>query len=454
MKKSSADMTKGNIAKQILVFAVPLLLGQIFQNLYNSVDMIVVGRAVGTVGLAAVSAGSDTTHLLVGFFTGLSAGAGIFFSRAFGAGDHERLQDGIHTALTFSIILGTCMALAGILLVPALLHVVDCPADVYTDAALYMRIYFVGILFTAMYNVAAGVLRAVGDSRSPFIYLVITSITNIVFDIIFVVFLHMGVAGAAFATIGSQLLSCILIFTRMLRTEDVYRVELKSLGIRGDLLKEILSLGLPAAVQSSIISVSNLFVARYVNGFGSSVMAGIGAAKKIDRFAGMIGQALGQSTATFVGQNYGAGKINRAFVGIRTCCILAAIYTAVMGTFLYIFAPFFIGLFITDPEPMAYGVAMMHTILPLYYCQSLNNIFANTVRGFGKSLVVTILSVTGMVGCRQLFLAISMGISRDPRNIYLAYPVGWGCAAAFVMLYYFTVIRPKYAAQAKTEIED
>ena len=227
MRKSSVNLTEGNIYKLIIKFALPILVGQIFQNLYNSVDAIVVGNAVGTTALAAVSASADISHLLVGFFTGLSTGAGVLFSRYFGAGDHQRLHDSIHTAITFALILGTAMTLTGIVITPLLLKIVDCPQDVHAQAMLYLRIYLIGILFTAIYNVASGVLRAVGDSRSPFRYLIISSFVNIALDLLLVLVLQWGVAGTAIATIFSQLISVILVFRRMVKTDDVYHLVLR-----------------------------------------------------------------------------------------------------------------------------------------------------------------------------------------------------------------------------------
>ena len=444
MRKSSVNLTEGNIYKLIIGFALPILVGQIFQNLYNSVDAIVVGNAVGTTALAAVSASADISHLLIGFFTGLSTGAGVLFSRYFGAGDQQKLHDSIHTALTFALILGTAMTIVGIIITPLLLRIVDCPQDVYGQAMLYLRIYLIGVLFTAIYNVASGVLRAVGDSRSPFRYLIISSVVNIALDLMLVIVLKWGVAGTAIATIFSQLISVFLVFRRMLKTDDVYHLVIRDLGIRKQYLKQILDLGLPAAIQASLTSISNLFVSRYINGFGSAAMAGIGAAKKIDKFAGMVAQSLGLSTATFVGQNYGAGRIRRAYQGIRTCLIMSFVYVAVIGTIIYTNASLFVKIFTSNPDAVYYGVAMITTMMPLYFAQALNQIFSNAVRGFGKSRMVMVLSLLGMIGCRQLFLAVSMAYNHSVYNIYIGYPVGWFFSAVFVIIYYFTVIRRKF----------
>lgn len=441
MKKTSMDLTQGNIVSQIVTFALPILVGQIFQNLYNSVDSIVVGRFVGTTALAAVTASSDISMMLVGFFTGLSTGAGVLFARHFGAKNHKELHDAIHTSVAFSILLGLIMALAGIILTPFLLDVVACPADVEGEATIYLRIYLVGILFTSVYNVGSGVLRAVGDSRSPFYYLMISSVTNIVLDIVLVVVFGMGVDGVGVATVVSQLVSVVLVFRKMIMTRDVYRLIPKDLKINRRILLEVMDLGLPAAIQSCLISLSNLFVQRYINDFGSTAMAGIGAAKKLDKFAGMPSNALGLATATFVSQNYGAGKIDRAYKGIRNCLALSFATVAVIAIPLYFKAPDFVSMFISDDaNAVGYGVSMMQCMLPLYYFQALNQMFSNASRGFGRSRAVMVLSLIGMIGMRQLFLAITMNLDRDIRYVYYGFPLGWAFSAMFVMIYFYRKI--------------
>ncbi len=448
MKKTSMNLTEGNITRQLIVFMLPILVGQIFQNLYNSVDSIVVGNAVGTTALAAVSASADISHLLTGFFTGFSTGGGVLISRCFGARDEEKMKKALHTLISFSIIIGVGIAAIGILLTPVLLKVVECPDDVFMEASEYLRIYLIGVLFTAIYNVGSAILRAVGDSKRPFYFLIISSIVNIILDILLVVVLKMGVAGAAWATIIAQALSVILVYTKLLRTNDIYRLvpaELRHMD--GGILKEIINLGFPAAIQASLVSISNLFVTRYINTFGSSAMAGIGAAKKIDRFVGMAGQSLGLAASTFVSQNVGAKKIGRAYKGIRVCLIVCAAYMLTVGIVVYSCSNFFIRLFTPDEAAIAYGISMVHIMMPCYYFQMANQIFSNAVRGFGKSFVVMLCSIFGMIGCRQLFLFISMHINYRVENIYIGYPVGWAFAALFVMIYYFVVIKKKYKAE-------
>ena len=237
MKKSSVSLTEGPIARLILSFALPILAGQVFQNLYHSVDAIVVGKLVGTTALAAVTSSTDITNMLIGFFAGLSVGAGVLFARYFGAEDYKNLHDSIHTALAFAVLLGVLMASLGIALTKPILRLVACPDDVFPEAAGYLRIYFIGILFTSIYNVGSGILRAVGDSKDPFLYIVVASVTNIVLDVVFVAWLHLGVNGVAYATIISQLCSNLLLYRRLFRADDVYRISIRELSIKKKHLK-------------------------------------------------------------------------------------------------------------------------------------------------------------------------------------------------------------------------
>ena len=444
MKISSRNLTEGSITKQLLMFMLPIFVGQLFQNLYNSVDSIVVGQAVGTTALAAVSASGDISMMLIGFFTGLSTGAGVLFSRFFGAGDLKRLHDSIHTAVAFSLLFGVLVAGIGVAFSPLLLQVVNCPEDVFEEALAYLRVYLVGILFTSIYNVGAGVLRAVGDSHTPFIYLVIASCCNIVLDVLLVVLLPLGVLGAALATVFSQLLSVILVFTRMLRTEDVYKLTIRELKIDRTLLKEILRLGLPSAVQSSLIGLSNLFIQRYINSFGAAALAGMGAGKRLDRFINMIAQSLGLAVSTFVSQNVGARRLDRAFRGIHISVGICLAYAVVVGGVVLLFVHPLLGIFSRDEETIEYGANMLYVMVPFYFIMAMNQIYSNAVRGFGKSFAVMLCSVVGMIGCRQLFLIIGMNIHYSIWVLYAGFPVGWFFAASSVIVCYILAIRRPY----------
>ncbi len=444
-KKTSVDMTQGNIVKLLVGFAIPIIIGQILQNLYNSFDAIIVGRAVSDAALAAVSASADISQLIVGFFTGLSTGASVLFSRYYGAKDYDGLHQSIHTAILLAIYIGSGMALIGVVFTPTLLHLVDCPADVFSEAVVYLRIYLVGVLFTAIYNVGSGVLRAVGDSKRPLYYLAVSSVLNIVLDVLFVSIIPMGVAGVALSTVIAGIITLALLLKRMMDTTDVYKLVIKDLKVNPSMAKEVFELGIPAGLQSCLTSISNLFVQRYINSFGSSAMAGVGAAKKLDKFIGLAGQSLGQAITVFVSQNYGAKDYKRATSGIKTCIKMNFIYWVVGCLFAYIFAPQLVSIFTTNPETISYGVSMMHVMLPFYIFQIFNQAYSGTVRGFGRSRVVMILSLLGMIGMRQLFLFVTMNyIAWDIRFVFVGYPFGWFFSAIFVMIYYYRVIKKQY----------
>ena len=441
MKAGSRDLTHGNIVRQILIIAFPILFAQVFQSLYNSVDSIVVGNFVGTTALAAVTACSDIARLLVGFFTGMSVGFGVLFSQHFGAKDYKNLHDAIHTALLFSIILGAAMAVAGIFLTPLLLELVKCPQDVYPEALQYLRIYLIGVFFTSVYNIASGVLRAVGDSRSPLYYLAAACGLNIVLDLLLVMVFHMGVRGVAIATIFSQCMAVFLIFRNMLTTKDVYKVSLDELRLDKIILRKVLKLGLPAAVQNSLITFSNLFIQRYINSFGASAMAGIGAAKKVDKYVSTVAGAIGLATAVFVAQNVGARKFDRVRKGILSTMAISLTGIALVGLPAYFFAPWLIRIFTSDAESIQFGEAMIRTIVPFYYAQALHRIFSNTVRGYGHSGIAMITTAVGMILCRQAYLITAMHLHYNVQNIYISYPVGWICSAALSIAFYLLILR-------------
>ncbi len=441
-KKSSKDLTQGNIFALILTYTVPVILGQIFQNLYNSVDSIVVGQCVDVSALAAVSCSNDISQLIVGFFTGLSTGSSILFSRLYGQRRMEDLRHAIHTGLCFAVIVGVGMALVGVLICPALLHLVNCPEDIWDSAVVYLRIYLVGVFFTSVYNVLSGVLRAVGDSRSPFLFLVVASLTNVVLDFVFVMGLHMGVAGVAIATICSQMLSCCLILVKMTVTDDVYRLHWRELRVDGKILRQVAFYGLPAAIQMCIVSFSNLFIQRYLNDFGASAIAGVGAAKKIDGYVSMLPQSVGLTLASFTSQNLGAERYDRVFRGVRIGLGMCWVSVAAIGGVILCVPEFFARIFTDDAEAIHYCVTMMQIMIPFYLVMSIHSVCSNVIRGYGKSALAMVLVVMGMVVFRQIFMAISMHLRPCVENVIWSYPVGWSFAAAMELVCYLWLSRP------------
>lgn len=456
-KGKSLDLSEGPILSRLVAFAAPILLGQLFQTLYNSVDSIVIGNFVSddpvvcTNALAAVTASASIANFLVGFFVGLSTGASVLFSRSFGGKDYDTLDQAIHTTLLFSVIFGAIVAVLGAILTPTLLSLVSCPPEVMADAIIYLRIYMIGALCLAMYNVAAGVLRSIGDSQAPFRYLVLASCMNIVLDIAFVAVLKMGVAGVAIATVISQMTSVLLSCRRMMGMDERYAFRFDKLKINGGLLKQVMVLGLPAAIQSSITGLSNMYLQRYMNSFSPAVISGIGSGMKIDQFAGMPCNALGLAMTTFIGQNMGANKPERARQGTRMVVLAVTVYVAAVSVPVFLLADKVVGLFGKDPTMISYGAGFLHTIMPVYLIMGFQMLFGGIIRGYGYSIQTMCFSVFGMVAMRQLWLAVSMSIERKVSNIYLGYPIGWACVLIPMLVFYFWKIRPQISLKNISE---
>nr|WP_325302078.1 MATE family efflux transporter [uncultured Dysosmobacter sp.] len=442
MSAKAMDLTTGSIPATLFRFAFPILLSQVLQNLYNSADAVVVGRFCDTTALAAVSACSDMSRLLTGFFTGLSTGSGIMIARYYGAKDLSQLRKVIHTSLLFSILLGIFMAAAGILCAPWLLRITRCRADIFPQALHYLRIYLFGILFTSMYNVAASISRAVGDSRTPLLCLVASCITNILVDFIAVAWLGLGVIGAGLATVFSQLLSVTMVFFALFRTKDVHRISLQELHIHPQLLKEVIDLGLPAALQNSLTAISALFVQGYVNSFETYAIAGVGAARKIDKFAGLVALSIGNATTMYVSQNLGADKPRQAIRGMYVALAMTIGISVCISAPSFFFAPSLVGIFSEDPQTIAIGAAMVRTMMPLYFLQAFCTIHAHAIRGFRYSRTIMAINLFSFILVRQVFLAVAMNISHDIRFIYLCEPIGWAVASVLDILFFHFYVKP------------
>jgi len=440
----SLNLTEGSILKQLILFSLPILVGQVFQTLYHSVDSIVVGNSVGTNALAAVTASAPVADTLSGFFNGLSAGASVLFSRHFGAKEYGKLHHSIHATMLFSMILGLVMASVGILLTSTLLGIVNCPEAVFFQAKLYLQIYLIGVFFTSIYNISAGVLRSVGNSQSPFYYLVISSCLNIVLDILFVSVLKIGVSGVAIATVISQFVSVLLSIRRMQNMPESYRFKFNEMRPDFGVLKQITGLGLPAGVQSSLISISSIFIQRYINGFSAAAVAGVGAGMRIDQFAGMPCHALGLAMTTFIGQNVGAKRYDRTFKGVRVSVIIVAVLICSLGIPMYFFAPSLARIFGSDPDMIEMCVRFLRTILPLYLLMGMNGLIGGIVRGYGYSMTAMIISLIGIVAVRQIWLAVSLSRNHVIENIFIGYPIGWIATIVPMLVFFFAVICRKY----------
>ena len=453
-RNESVRLTEGNILKPLLLFALPIFAGQLLQTLYHSVDSIVIGNFVGTDALAAVTASTSIANTMAGFFNGLSAGSSVLFSQRFGAREYEKLDKAIHTTMLFSVIFGAFMATVGILLTPLLLKLVACPSSVYEQALLYLRIYLIGILFTSMYNISAAVLRSVGNSRSPFLYLLISSILNILLDILFVAVFDMGVMGVAVATVLAQVVSVILCIKKMMKLPEPYNFKTKKLNLDIGILKQIVHLGLPAGIQSSVVSFSMIFVQRYINAFGAASIAGIGAGMRIDQFAGMPCQALGLAMTTYVGQNVGAGRYDRTHKGVAIGFAAVIIQILTFGIPMYIFAPKLARIFGSDPAVIEICTLFLRTILPVYFFMGLNGLMGGIVRGYGYSIYAMAASLIGMVLIRQIWFNVSLRINHVITNIIMGYPIGWIFSFSFLFLFYLFYIRKRFRGTVRPGSHD
>ena len=454
-RNKTMDLTTGSIFKQLMIFALPLLAGQLFQTLYNSVDSVVIGRFESAQALAAVTASSSISMIVSGFFNGMSAGASAVFSRYFGAKDNKSLHDSIHTTVLFSIFFGAFLSILGILLTPALLKVTTCPQEIWEMAVQYLRIYLIGIFFTCMYNVAAAVLRSIGDSQSPFIFLVISSVLNIILDILFVAVIPMGVVGVALATIIAQGVSMVLAFWKMMKLDDEYRFRFSHMMIKWNYLGEVAKLGLPAGIQSSLTAIGALIVQTYTNSFSEVAIAGIGSAMRIDQFAGMLCNALGLAMTTFIGQNLGAGKNDRAHKAVGVSTIVALVYVIIVSIPMYIFAPQLVSIFSLDAEVIEYGTGFLRVIMPVYTMMALNQLYGGILRGFRYSISAMVCVIVGYLAIRQGWLFVTLNfIEHNVQYLYWCYPVGWAGASIPMIFIYLVFIRRKFKSKKPVPMEE
>ena len=434
--KTKGLMTEGVIWKELLLFSIPLLLGNLFQQLYNAVDSIVVGNYIGPQALAAVGSSAPLINLLVSFFMGLSVGAGVIISRYFGARMQENLQDAIHTSLAFTLIAGVIMTIVGLLISPLLLQMMGTPEDVMTNSVLYLRIYFLGVLSVMVYNMGSGILRSVGDSKNPLYFLIASSITNIVLDLLFVVVFHMGIAGVAWATLIAQTLSAVLVMVLLVKTKLEYKVTLKLVRIKKHVLYEIIRIGLPSGLQNAIVSFSNVIVQTNINSFGSLAMAGCGSYTKIDGFVILPAMSFAMALTTFTGQNMGAKKYDRVKQGSKVGCIMSCITTAIISLGLWFLGPTILRIFSDDPQVISYGLYMMHVLVPGYIFLALSHAFAGIIRGAGITTIPMIVMVTCWCGIRMAWILTSVPIFQNIGFVFAGWPVSWCISALWLFIYY------------------
>ena len=437
-------ITEGVIWKQLLLFFFPILFGTFFQQLYNAVDAVVVGRFVGKEALSAVGGGTGTViNLLLGFFVGLASGATVVISQYYGAKRAEMVGYAVHTAIAFSLVGGFLMMLLGIPLAPAILRVMNTPADILDLGILYIRIYFLGIIGNLIYNVGSGILRAVGDSRRPLYFLIVSCLSNIVLDILFVAVLRMGVAGAGLATIISQFLSAVMVVVVLMRTNDMHRLSLRRIGFDGRMFARILRIGFPAGLESVLYSLSNIIIQTAINGEGTDPVAAWTVYGKLDVVFWMVISAFGISITTFVGQNYGAGKSERVRKGVRTCLAMSFGTTIVISAFLYLACGSIYTLFTKDAAVLRIGVEMTRFLVPTYFTYVCIEILSGALRGAGDAWIPTLLSLSGICVIRVVWIMAAVPVWPGIRTIIFSYPLTWVITSLLFILYYccFSKIR-------------
>lgn len=433
------DMTTGNITRHIILFALPLLAGNIFQQLYNMVDTWVVGRFVSNEAYAAVGTIGPVINMLIGFFMGLSSGAGVVISQYYGAGRRDEVQRTVHTAILMTAIFGVLFTGIGLAMTPFMLKLMKTPTDVLPESTAYLQIYFSGILGLMLYNMGAGILRAVGDSKRPFYYLVVCALLNTVLDLLFVIRFRMGVRGVALATILSQGVSAVLVIFTLLRTEECIQLRLRKLRLHWDLLKKIFRVGIPAAIQMAITSFSNIFVQSYINFFGADCMSGWTTYAKVDQLLFLPMQSIALASTTFVGQNLGKNQPDRARRGVKTALILAICATLVlMGPVLY-FAPEIVAFFNDKTEVVTYGAMLLRWLSPFYLLCCFNQIYSGALRGAGNSKAPMVIMLSSFVAFRQVYLFLMSRICNEIIPIAMSYPAGWLLCSTLTTIYYHRV---------------
>ena len=435
MHHDAMRMTEGSIAKQMLRFAAPLFLGNLFQQLYNTADALIVGNMLGTEALAAVSATGPLVFLIISLFVGISAGSGVLISRYFGAQDQEKLERAVHTNVAFSLVAGLLMTVFGVIFTPTILDWMDTPEPELSAG--YIRIFFAGSMGLVLYNGLRGMMQAVGDGKNPLKYLIFCSCLNVVLDVTFIGVFHTGVGGAALATIISQFLSGLLCLRRLMRTEEEYRVELKKIRFHWPTLKLIVRYGLPSGIQNSVIAIANVVVQSNINEFGTLAVAGCGAYSRIEGFAFLPITSFTISLTTFVGQNLGAREYGRAKKGARFGLLCAIGAAETIGLLVYLLSPLLLRAFTDDPAAIQYGVDKAH-ICSLFFCLlAASHGLAAVLRGAGKAVIPMISMLAFWCVIRVSFLHFMVPIYYSIDTVNWVYPLTWALSTVFLGIYYW-----------------
>lgn len=434
-------LTVGGVPKKMLFFAIPIFLSNLFQQLYNAVDSLIVGNFVGQEALAAVGSSASLIMLLVGFVNGVSLGAGVLVARFFGAGDEKEMERAVHTTVALGLCAGVVLTAAGIGLSPQILRLMGTPEDVMPNSVLYFRLYFAGVMAVVLYNLGAGILQSAGDSRSPMKYLVAASLTNVILDLLFVAVLGMGVGGAGLATVLSQALSAFLVFRRLMRVDAGYRVRWRRVRFDREMLRRVVTLGVPSGVQNSVISLANVIVQSNINAFGSSAMAGCGAYSKLEGFAFLPVTCFSLALSTFVSQNLGAGRQDRVKSGVRFGLLCSPILAEGIGVLIFAFAPFLIGLFNGEPEVVAFGVSDARTVALFYCLLAFSHCCAGILRGYGRPVVPMAVMLAVWCVFRITYITVTVRLIPDIRVVFWAYPITWTISSILFAAFVWRVLR-------------
>lgn len=430
-------MTEGPIGRKIIAFAFPLFLGNLFQQLYNTADSLIVGNFLGSNALAAVSSSGNLIFLMVGFFHGIAAGAGVVIARYYGARELESVKKAVHTTIAFGLAAGIFLTAAGVLLTSRILLWMGTPADVLPESAVYFRIYFMGSLSFVMYNVFVGILQSVGDSRHPLVYLIVSSVINILLDLLFVGALGFGVGAAAFATILSQFISALLcLFRLVFQSPEDYRVCLKLIRFDFPMLKQIIANGLPAGFQNSIIALANVVVQSNINKFGKMAVAGCGAYSKIEGFGFLPITCFSLALTTFISQNLGAKQYERAKKGARFGILCSITMAEAVGIFIYLTIPALISAFNRTPEVIAYGTAQARTVTLFYFLLSFSHCIAGILRGAGKASVPMVTMLCFWCIVRVSYITLIVRLIPVINVIFWAYPLTWSLSSIVFLIYF------------------
>ncbi len=435
--RKTVDATEGVIWKQLLALFFPLWFGTLFQQLYNTVDSVVVGRFVGKAALAAVGCTGTVISLTVGIFTGIASGAVVVIAQQYGARQKERVHQSVHTAMLLGLIMGAFFMVVGYVTAPWFLQAMGTPGDTLADAELYLRVYCLGMIPNVVYNMGTGVLRAIGDSRRPLYFLIAASLCNIILDLVFVLAFDMGVLGVAVATILSQLLSAVLVVRSLMRANgEFYQLFLRRLRVEKQSLKAVLRMGVPAALQSVMYSVSNIVIQAAINDFGTDTVAAWTAYGKMDVIFWMTVSSMGLAITTFSGQNFGAGKIERLKQGVRVSVWMSMGMAVVLSAVLFVFAHPIMSIFTPDDEVLRIGVDMVRFLVPTYITYVLVELLAGAIRGAGQALAPTVISLFGVCALRLVWLLLAVPLHNTVYMVELSYPITWTVTSLSLAIYY------------------